>query len=133
MLTTTKQRSATLFGCATTFTMTWPTKSADGNDSAMDIGNGLGHLSYSTLVHAGDTWAEMRSSLETYLPQVKARVSPDQPFGVSLRISADSARTLTNSALERQSLQSFLTANGLYVYCLLYTSDAADDLLCVDL
>ncbi|HEY5320108.1 MAG TPA: metabolite traffic protein EboE [Galbitalea sp.] len=96
--------------------MTWPTKSADGNDSAMDIGNGLGHLSYSTLVHAGDTWAEMRSSLETYLPQVKARFSPDQPFGVSLRISADSARTLTNSALERQSLQSFLTANGLYVY-----------------
>jgi hypothetical protein len=82
----------------------------------MDIGNGLGHLSYSTLVHAGDTWAEMRSSLETYLPLVKARVSPDQPFGVSLRLSADSARTLANSPIERESLQSFLMANGLYVY-----------------
>ena len=34
----------------------------------MDLGNGLGHLSYSTLVHPGDTWAEMRDSLATYVP-----------------------------------------------------------------
>ncbi len=71
----------------------------------MDLGLGLGHLSYSTLVHAGDTWAEMRASVETYLPQVKARFSPDAPFGVSLRISADSARTLTGSASERDDLK----------------------------
>jgi hypothetical protein len=82
----------------------------------MDIGNGLGHLSYSTLVHAGDTWAEMRASLDTYLPLVKARVSPNQPFGVSLRISADSARTLVTSDSEREELKSFLAANDMYVY-----------------
>lgn len=82
----------------------------------MNLGNGLGHLSYSTLVHAGDTWAEMRSSLETYVPGVKARVSPDAPFGVSLRISAASAATLTASQAERTALTDFLASNDLYVY-----------------
>ena len=56
----------------------------------MDLGNGLGHLTYSTLVHPGDTWSEMWDSLNRYVPQVKARVCPDAPFGVSLRISASS-------------------------------------------
>ena len=41
----------------------------------MDLGNGLGHLTYSTLVHPGDTWSEMWDSLNRYVPQVKARVS----------------------------------------------------------
>jgi len=67
-------------------------------------------------VHAGDTWAEMRSSLETFVPQVKARVSPDSPFGVSLRISAESVKTLVDSPKEREDLKSFLAANDLYVY-----------------
>ena len=53
----------------------------------MDLGNGLGHLTYSTLVHPGDTWAEMWDSLNRYVPQVKARVCPNKPFGVSLRLS----------------------------------------------
>ncbi|MET1038779.1 MAG: metabolite traffic protein EboE [Aeromicrobium sp.] len=82
----------------------------------MDLGDGLGHLSYSTLVHAGDTWAEMRASLETFLPQVKERVSPDHPLGVSLRISAESAQTLTDDVLERAALKDFLDDHGLYVY-----------------
>jgi hypothetical protein len=82
----------------------------------MDLGDGLGHLSYSTLVHAGDTWAEMRASLETFVPQVKQRVAPDRPFGVSLRISAASAQTLTDDPAERAALRAFLDENGLYVY-----------------
>ncbi|NEM91831.1 metabolite traffic protein EboE [Galbitalea soli] len=82
----------------------------------MDLGSGLGHLSYSTLVHAGDTWAEMRDSLETFLPQVKARVSPDSAFGVSLRISADSAETLAADPAERRRLSDFLGAHDMYVY-----------------
>lgn len=82
----------------------------------MDLGNGLGHLSYSTLVHPGDTWAEMKASLQTFLPGVKARISPDQSFGVSLRISASSATTLTNSPAERAELKQFLDDNDMYVY-----------------
>ena len=34
----------------------------------MDLGHGLGDLTYSTLVHPGDTWAEMRASVEEFVP-----------------------------------------------------------------
>ena len=82
----------------------------------MDLGNGLGHLTYSTLVHPGDTWEEMWASLTTYVPQVKARVCPDDRFGVSLRLSAASAETLAGNAAERQKLRDFLADNDLYLY-----------------
>ncbi|MGI4880922.1 MAG: metabolite traffic protein EboE [Janthinobacterium lividum] len=81
----------------------------------MDLGK-FGHLTYSTLVHPGDTWEEMWESLTTYVPQVKARVCPDHPFGVSLRLSHSSADTLTASAEERQKLKAFLEENDLYLY-----------------
>ena len=82
----------------------------------MDLGNGLGHLTYSTLVHPGDTWEEMRHSLETYVPEVKARFCPDAQMGVSLRISNASAERLINDPDERAWVKQFLDANDLYVY-----------------
>ncbi|HMB74561.1 MAG TPA: metabolite traffic protein EboE [Gammaproteobacteria bacterium] len=82
----------------------------------MDLGDGLGHLSYSTLVHPGDTWPEMWDSLRKYVPQVKSRVCPDGPFGVSLRISASSAQTLTGSPEQRAELKQFLADNDMYLY-----------------
>jgi hypothetical protein len=82
----------------------------------MDLGNGLGHLTYSTLVHPGDTWSEMWDSLNRYVPQVKARVSPKQPFGVSLRLSAASAQTLTGDRGERERLKEFLHQHDMYLY-----------------
>jgi len=80
------------------------------------IGDRFGHLAYSTLVHPGDTWAEMRESLETYAPAVKARVSPDEPYAVSLRISAASAATLMADADERDRLRKWLDDRDMYVY-----------------
>jgi sugar phosphate isomerase/epimerase len=82
----------------------------------MDLGSGLGHLTYSTLVHPGDTWEEMWTSLVTYVPKVKARVAPRVPFGVSLRLSARSAETLVNSRAERDKLKKFLADNDMYLY-----------------
>jgi hypothetical protein len=82
----------------------------------MYLGDRLGHLTYSTLVHPGDTWPEMWASLTSYAPAVKARVSPDAPFGVSLRLSAASASTLAQDAEERGRLSEFLAAEDLYVY-----------------
>jgi len=82
----------------------------------MDLGHGLGHLTYSTLVHPGDTWAEMWNSLTTYVPKVKARISPNADFGVSLRLSAASAKTLTSDAGERRRLKRFLDEHDLYLY-----------------
>lgn len=82
----------------------------------MQLKNGLGHLSYSTLVHAGDTWPEMKQSLIEFVPQVKKRVSPSEKFGVSLRMSAETAKSLTDSASERKELKEFLDSNDLYVF-----------------
>jgi hypothetical protein len=81
----------------------------------MDLGK-YGHLTYATLVHPGDTWPEMWQSLTTYVPRVKARVCPDRAFGVSLRLSAASATTLTNSPEERAKLKNFLSDQNLYLY-----------------
>jgi len=82
----------------------------------MDLGNGLGHLSYSTLVHAGDTWPQMRASLAEFVPRVKARVAPDRRFGVSLRLSAASVAELTGRPDERAWLRRFLAGHDLYLY-----------------
>jgi hypothetical protein len=82
----------------------------------MDLGNGLGHLTYSTLVHPADTWDQLWTSLTTYLPKVKARVSPNAPFGVCIRLAAPTASVLAENRTERAKLRRFLTDNDLYVY-----------------
>jgi hypothetical protein len=81
----------------------------------MNLGR-LGHLSYSTLVHPGDNWELMSQSLRTYVPRVKARVSPNQPFGLSLRLAALSAEALVKDRAAREALKSFMAENDLYLY-----------------
>jgi hypothetical protein len=54
----------------------------------LELGNGLGHVTYSTLVHPADDWDELWASVRAYLPAIKQRVSPDAPFAVSLRLAA---------------------------------------------
>jgi hypothetical protein len=82
----------------------------------MDLGNGLGHLTYSTLVHQTDDWDQLWKSVNTYLPAVKARVSPSQKFGVCLRVSAPSAATLSAQPSKRADLKTFFSDNDLYLY-----------------
>src|SRR5438067_1569626 len=66
----------------------------------MDLGNGLGHLTYSTLVHPADDWPQLWDSLQRYLPPVKKRIAPNQPFGVCIRLSHLTAATLLTLGLE---------------------------------
>jgi len=82
----------------------------------MDLGNGLGHLTYSTLVHPADNWEQLYNSLVTYLPKVKARIAGNKSFGVCIRLSANSAKTLAASAAERAKLKKFLDDNDMYIY-----------------
>jgi len=82
----------------------------------MNLGNGLGQLTYSTLVHPGDTWDEMWNSLTTFVPKVKARIAPKERFGISLRLSASSAQTLIGNPFKRDELREFLDANDMYLY-----------------
>ena len=82
----------------------------------MDLGNGLGHLTYSTLVHPADNWDELWHSLQTFVPKVKARVSPDAPFGVCIRLAAPTAERLQGDAAARTMLKNFLADQDMYVY-----------------
>jgi hypothetical protein len=81
----------------------------------MNLGR-LGHLSYATLVHPGDNWEMMEQSLRTYVPKVKARVSPNEPFGLSLRLAALSAELLVKDSKARDGLKRFMAENDLYLY-----------------
>ncbi|WP_432936516.1 metabolite traffic protein EboE [Kribbella sp. CA-253562] len=82
----------------------------------MKLNDRLGHLTYSTLVHPGDTWAEMRESVTRHVPAVKRRVSPDAPMGLSLRLSGASVATLRADPAERADFLGFLREQELYVY-----------------
>jgi hypothetical protein len=82
----------------------------------MDLGKGLGHLTYSTLVHPTDNWEQLWKSVNTYLPAVKARVAPSQKFGVCLRTSAPSAEMLSQDPAKRADLKKFFADNDLYLY-----------------
>ena len=82
----------------------------------MDLGNGLGHLTYSTLVHPADDWEKLYDSVVTYLPKVKARIAGNKAFGVCIRLSANTAQTLAASAAERDKLKKFLADNDMYIY-----------------
>jgi sugar phosphate isomerase/epimerase len=75
------------------------------------------HLTYCTNVHPGESWAEIRSNLETYCTAVKARIAPDEPFGLGLRLPAAAAAQLGELATLRE-LMEFLRARATYVFTL---------------
>src|SRR4029079_10651846 len=78
---------------------------------------GLGdvHLGYCTNIHAGETWDETFANVDTHVRAVKARVAPDRPFGVGLRLSAAAARGLADAA-GLDAFRHYLQAHGLYVF-----------------
>jgi sugar phosphate isomerase/epimerase len=73
------------------------------------------HLTYCTNIHPGETWTELRALLLEHVSAVKRRVSPDQPFGVGLRVSARAAEELEQQTA-REDLQHILAENDLYVF-----------------
>lgn len=54
-------------------------------------------LGYCTNVHAGATLAQTMANLERYTMRVKRRVSPEEPMGVGLWLSASAAAQLASS------------------------------------
>jgi hypothetical protein len=82
----------------------------------MQLGKGLGHLTYSTLVHPSDDWDQLWKSVNTYLPAVKARMAPHEKFGVCLRTSAPSAAALNEDSSKLATLKQFFADQDLYLY-----------------
>ncbi len=75
------------------------------------------HLTYCSNIHPGETWAEVRRNLGEHVPAVRARLAPDRPFGVGLRLSAQAADALAQPEAMRE-LKDFLAREQLYVFTL---------------
>jgi sugar phosphate isomerase/epimerase len=83
--------------------------------AAMRLGSHTGvDLTYCTNIHPGETWEETLASLVAHVPAIKAEVSPEEPFGIGLRLSAAAAETLARS--ETPAFRRFLSDNNLYVF-----------------
>ena len=75
------------------------------------------HLTYCTNIHPGETWPEVFANLQKYSPTLKAKLSPDRPFGVGLRLADVASRSLQNpEALS--AFQTWLTSEDLYIFTL---------------
>ena len=73
------------------------------------------HLSYCSNTHPGQDWEESFHHLQHYLPKIKAEVSPEQSFGVGLRLS----NTASEELLQGEQLAEFkacLKQEDLYVF-----------------
>ena len=73
------------------------------------------HLSYCTNTHPGQNWEETFHHLQNYLPQIKARVSPNQKFGVGLRLSNKASEELLQGE-KLNTFKTWLEQQGLYVF-----------------
>src|SRR5689334_12668230 len=75
------------------------------------------HLTYCTNVHAGESLADVQRNLREHVAAVKQRVSPNEPFGVGLWLSARAVEELrADGAL--LGLRALLTELRLYVFTL---------------
>ncbi len=77
----------------------------------------LGHLTYCTNIHAGESLPEVMASLARHVPAIKAACSPSQPFGVGLRLGHAAATSLREPA-RLAELKHFLDSAGCYVFTL---------------
>lgn len=75
----------------------------------------VGHLSYCSNIHPGESWDEVLDNLRTHIPPIKAQLAPDSPFGIGLRLSADAARDLARPSSIAE-LREFLSEHNCYVY-----------------
>jgi hypothetical protein len=74
-----------------------------------------GHLTYCTNIHAGESWMDHFASLRAHFPAIKARIAPDRPMGIGLRLSNQASLDLVQNdqlALFKQ----WLTENQAYVF-----------------
>ncbi len=75
----------------------------------------FGHVGYCTNIHPGETWTDHFAALQEAVPELKKRYSPDQPFGLGLRLS-----NIASEELEQPenliAFQHWLADNGLYVF-----------------
>jgi hypothetical protein len=74
-----------------------------------------GHLTYCTNIHAGKNWAEDFAALQQNFPSIKQTVSPDEEFGLGLRLSNEASLSLMLDA-PLAEFKAWLSTNNAYVF-----------------
>lgn len=74
-----------------------------------------GHLTYCTNIHPGESWVDHFAQLKENVPGIKNAVSPDQPFGVGLRLSNTASLELRKQE-NLTAFQQWLQENDCYVF-----------------
>ncbi len=72
------------------------------------------HLTYCTNIHAGGDWEETFASLKQNLPEIKNAVSPNEAFGLGLRLSNAASVELDKGQL--QGFKDWLDESDCYVF-----------------
>ena len=75
------------------------------------------HLTYCTNIHPANGWPQVFSNLKRYVPRLKRRINPSQPFGLGLRLSHQEAGQLLTPRHMR-GFREFCRAEGVYVFTL---------------
>jgi len=73
------------------------------------------HLTYCSNIHPGESWAEVLTNLQTYLPKVRDELGFKGRFGIGLRLSGIAARELEQPA-ELVRFKAFLESGNYYVF-----------------
>jgi hypothetical protein len=74
-----------------------------------------GHLTYCTNIHPGENWDAHFKQLQQHVPLVKAALSPDQPFGIGLRLSNTASLELSKEPA-LQEFRAWLQQQDCYVF-----------------
>lgn len=77
-----------------------------------------GILGYCSNIHPGEKWEEHFAELKKYVPKVKARVCPDKPFGLGLRIANQASIDLLANPNLLEELKNWLATENIFVYTL---------------
>ena len=75
------------------------------------------HLSYCTNIHAGESWADVRDSLNVFVPPIRDALTDGAPMGIGLRLSGQAAFSLQQPH-ELQAFQQQLKQLNAYVFTL---------------
>ncbi|MGS0526947.1 metabolite traffic protein EboE [Zobellia nedashkovskayae] len=72
-------------------------------------------LTYCTNIHPGFDWKTTLDSLKEHVPQIKKKVSPNEPFGLGLRLSNKASEELALNG-NLNEFKQWLVDNQVYVF-----------------
>jgi hypothetical protein len=75
----------------------------------------VGHLTYCTNIHPGESWGDHFAQLKKFIPAIKQQVSPDQPFGIGLRLANTASLELSKEE-HLEAFRQWLKEEDCYVF-----------------